>query len=213
MGRSPVKKLIAASLICVFGVGILVAISLRLANGGESSTEGLESVFPQDDAHGEVVDQVEVEPVQLVDSEEPLASPLYLGRECPDLLSNEVRSDERCLDAIERDLMGKAAYVVEEPYMVPREGQFTYRTMFNRLQLDQGLVLEALAHPECRLLDGPIRTDLKESCNAEAFYRVASLGHCCRTERTNSDFSSLYGDHLHFRPKPTDLRTPLKGVL
>ena len=90
---------------------------------------------------------MEFKPVQVVDSEEPLASQLYLGHECPDLLSDEVRSDEWCLDAIERDLMGKPAYVVEEPYMVPREGQFTYRTMFDSLQLDQDLVLEALARP------------------------------------------------------------------
>ncbi len=173
------KKVVASVLICVIGVGILVALGLRLASIGVASTEGLESVSAQADVHGEVVDQVEFEPVQLVDSEKPMASPLYLGHDCPDILDDDVRSDEGCLDAIERDLMDTAAYVVEHPYMVDREGPFTYRTMFDSLQQDRELVLEALARPECRLLDGPIRMDLKKTCNADAFYRLAVLTELC----------------------------------
>ncbi len=189
------KRLVAIVLVCLIGAGILVVgVKLLDVTDGKTPSHDIESVSLLSESS--VVERLEFEPIHHDYSEEPLASPLYLGHECPDLLSDEVRSDERCMDAIERDLMGKAAYVVEEPYMVPREGQFTYRTMFDNFQRDRELALEALARPECRLLDGPIRTDLKETCNAEAFYRLAVLKELC---------SSAKEIRTYFKPREDDL--------
>lgn len=106
-------------------------------------------------------------------------SPLLLGRECPEVLGEEVRTDEDCLDAVEEHFMDRPAYVVQHLGMAPRDAPFTFREMLESAEEDRRLVTEALSHPECRLLEGPIRPDLGEFCNAEAFYRYGLLTELC----------------------------------
>lgn len=110
----------------------------------------------------------------------PPSNPLFLGDECPELLDEGVAADEDCLDAVERHFMDKAAYVVKARGMVPRDAPFTYAAMFDRHPRDLESVVEALSRPECRLLEGPIRMDLRETCNAEAFFRYTYFSSVCR---------------------------------
>ncbi len=106
-------------------------------------------------------------------------SPLFLGDYCPETLGEAIWSDEKCLDAVEQHFMEKAAYTIEMFGVIPKDGPFTFRTMFDNLERDIELVMEALSRQECRLLEGPIRLDLRETCNVDAFFRLGLYSQFC----------------------------------
>ena len=55
----------------------------------------------------------------------------------------------------------------------------TYRQIFTDPTSDRELVLEALQHKDCRLQEGDLCFDLKESCHGEAFAKFASFVDAC----------------------------------
>ena len=55
----------------------------------------------------------------------------------------------------------------------------TYRRVFADPTNDRALVLEALQRKECRLQEGDLRFDLKESCHGEAFAKFAFFVDAC----------------------------------
>lgn len=63
--------------------------------------------------------------------------------------------------------------------MVPRESSFTFGAMFDNYERDRELITEALLRPECRIVDGPIQLELRETCNADSFFRYAFLSELC----------------------------------
>lgn len=113
------------------------------------------------------VDQLDQEGEITVDT----SNRLVLGDECPEWLDESVRSDKKCLDAVEHYWLDKAVYTLTFPGMVPKQASFTFRTMFDSYESDKKLATDALVDPECQLLSGPIRMDLRNRCNAEALFR------------------------------------------
>ncbi len=181
---------LATVLILVGCVAVAPVFRLLLLDGQEARAS-----FPQasDGPPQDEIDvHLELEPTQDPELKRALADLLYLYGDCPEILDDDVRSDEQCLDAVERDSMDSAAYVITGLAIVPKEGTFTYRTMFESEARDRTLVLEALSRPECRLLEGPMRLDLKETCNADAFYRYGLLTERCADARNHK---------THFEPK------------
>ena len=65
--------------------------------------------------------------------------------------------------------------------MVPMKSTFTYGEMFYGQMRDRELVVDVLLRPDFQLLEGPIRINLRETCNAEAFGRYARLTELCHT--------------------------------
>ena len=61
-------------------------------------------------------------------------------------------------------------------FLVP----MTYRRVFADPDGDRKKVFVALDRPECRLEEGKIRWDLKESCNGESFANYANFIHFCQ---------------------------------
>lgn len=108
------------------------------------------------------------------------ANQLFLANECPELLDDSIASNEKCLDAVERYFMDRSAYTVRLGGIVPQDGPFTFRSMLANHLSDHKLVVEALSRQDCRLLEGPIRTDLRETCNAEALFRYTHFTSTCR---------------------------------
>ncbi|MCY3886054.1 MAG: hypothetical protein OXG24_14205 [Gammaproteobacteria bacterium] len=117
-----------------------------------------------------------------------IANSYFLGDECPVPLDEKVWSDSDCLEAIDSHFIDKPAYVVNFPGMISRGGWFTYRDMFEQHANDRKLVAEALANPECRLLEGPMRLNLRDTCNADAFSRYARMANLCYFATTNNWF-------------------------
>ena len=115
-------------------------------------------------------------------------NPLFLGEECPEILDEDIQSNKACLDAVEQRLMDKAAYTLDYFGMAPKNAPFTYRSMLENREKDRELVVEALSRSECRLLEGPIRLDLRETCNAEAFFRYALFTELCDSSRYIQDY-------------------------
>ncbi len=108
---------------------------------------------------------------------------LLLGEECPDWLDDSIRFDTKCLGAVERYFLDKAVYIVTWPGMVPKKASFTFRTMFDLYENDKKLVTDVLADPDCRLLRGPMRLDLRDKCNAEALFRYTQFANLCHDAR------------------------------
>ncbi|MCY3884437.1 MAG: hypothetical protein OXG24_05910 [Gammaproteobacteria bacterium] len=133
-------------------------------------------------------------------------NPLLLGRDCPETLGDEVRTDEDCLDAVEGHFMDRPAYVVQHFGMAPRDAPFTFREMLEGAEEDRRLVTEALSRPECRLLEGPIRPHLGEICNAEAFFRYGLLTELCNKAVVLRDYfipvdELVWGDDVEGRTR------------
>lgn len=108
---------------------------------------------------------------------------LVLEDECPDWLNDSVSSDTKCLGAIERYFLDKAVYTLTFPGMVPKQASFTYRTMFNSHESDKKLVSKVLVDPECQLLRGPMRMDLRDQCNAQELFRYNQFANLCHDAR------------------------------
>lgn len=66
----------------------------------------------------------------------------------------------------------------------------TYRRIFADPEGDIDRVIDALARPECRLDEGEIRWDLKESCYAESFANYANFLDSCQYVAEGTALSS-----------------------
>lgn len=127
---------------------------------------------------------------------------LVLSSDCPNVLDNQVLDDVECLQSVERFFLNEPVYTTDYVGMVPREGSFTYKMMFQNHESDKKLVIQALSRPECYLIEGPIRLDLREKCHADAFSRYAYFLKYCR--HVSDDASDEYHDGSHWF-KPDDL--------
>lgn len=128
-----------------------------------------------------VTPETESRLAELEESNNSLNSPLFLGDECPETLDQSISSNVECLQAIDQHFRSEAAYTIDYFGMVPQKSPFTYGEMFDEHKKDRELVVDALVRPECRLLEGPIRLDLREICNADAFGRYALFADLCHT--------------------------------
>lgn len=92
---------------------------------------------------------------------------------CEDPLG--VLSDE-CMQSLDTYFLDKRfAWNGFDWFLVP----MTYRRIFADPDGDRERVFAALDRPECRLEEGEIRWDLRESCNAESFANYANFIHFC----------------------------------
>ena len=122
-------------------------------------------------------------------------NPLSFAGACPDILDESVWSNTVCLEALERHFGGQPAYLLTfGEIMVPRSATFTYKDLFERHESDREFLKEALSHSICLLLDGPIRLDLRDTCNAEAFYRYSLFVTLCHQAESRNWFKP------NFRP-------------
>ena len=110
---------------------------------------------------------------------DPTTNRLLLGDECAETLDENALSDEECLAALEVHFIDQPAYTLNLFGMSPKPSPFTFREMFDNYERDRELVKEALSRPECNLMDGPIRVDLKEICNADAVFRLVQFANLC----------------------------------
>lgn len=175
------KKIVATLLLfaaCCLGVLTVVLLlpdKGAATNKAEASHDGNNASFRDIDlsAHSDF------EPTPTEKLAESGGGLLLLGSECPETLDDDVRTDEHCLDAIEDHFMDKPAYTLQHFGMAAKDAPFTLRTVLERSEQDRQLVMQALTRPECRLLEGPIRLDLRKICNAEAFFRYSLLTELC----------------------------------
>lgn len=194
----------AVSLVCVsLAAGGLIVLFLH-GNGDDSVIDNRSTTKPVSPLEAPAPSTQEIPLKVEAVANEPPSSPLFLGDECPETLDAGILNNEKCLDATERHFMDSPAYVIWDVGLMPREGRFTYRDLFASSEQDLQLVINALSRPECRLLEGPIRRDLRESCNADAFSRhVALMEMCFSSEHINYFFkpypgldSSFYTNNL-----------------
>lgn len=160
----------------------MVVYMQPIDRGSEDETE--EILYQEiDKSHRQsrTTPETETRLAQLDESESPSNGMLLLGDECPDPLEQSSLSNAECLKAIDQHFRSEAAYTIEYFGMVPKESPFTFGEMFDGYENDRELVVDALLRPECRLLEGPIRMDLRESCNADAFGRFTLLTELCHT--------------------------------
>ena len=137
-----------------------------------------------DESHGDEVGTSSADhPDQAAGITIVTSSPLVLGDECPEWLDDSVRSDTKCLDAIEGYLLDKAVYTLRFPGMLPKQASFTFRTMFDSYEKDKKLATDALVDQECQLLSGPMRMDLRDRCNAKALFRYGEYVFSCYAAR------------------------------
>lgn len=93
---------------------------------------------------------------------------------------------EECLESLD-------TYFMEKPFVwndfdwLPLP--LTYQRIFADPATDRSNVLSALKKPECRLEEGEVRWDLKESCHAESFTNYANFLYFCQyvEEKLESD--------------------------
>ena len=125
----------------------------------------------------------------------PDASRLLLIEDCPEILNPSVIQDQACMDAVERHFSERATYTLEFVGVVPRNGRFSYRETLENVESDRELIIEALSRPECQLLDGPIRLELREMCNADAIFRYSHFVAMCNE-------STHWVKEFELRPHP-----------
>ena len=122
-------------------------------------------------------------------------SRLVLIENCPEILDPSVAKNQECMDAVEQHFSNRATYTLEFVGMVPRNGRFSYRETLNNVESDRELIIEALSRPECQLLDGPIRKELREMCNADAIFRYSHFAALCNA-------STHWVKEFELRPHP-----------
>ena len=182
----------AASLVCVsLAAGGLIVLFLS-GSAEDSVVDNLSTTTPDSPLEAPAPSTQETPLKVEVEANEAPSSPLFLGDECPETLDAGVLTNEKCLDATERHFMDSPAYVIWDVGLMPREGRFTYRDMFASSEQDLQLVIDALSRPECRLLEGPVRRDLRESCYADAFSRHVALMEMCFSSEHIDDYFEPY---------------------
>ena len=158
----------------------VVLLVLHLHQRDDASREGTTAGSMSDQVR--IPKSVSPEPTKIdLEIEVPTTygSPLFLGDDCPDVLDVDVSTDEDCIRAIEEHFIDRAVYSISRTGIVPRDAPFTYREMFDSHDTDKKLVIAALSNADCRLVEGPIRMDLSETCNADAFYRYTYFTSVC----------------------------------
>lgn len=181
------KRVVAVPLVLlVFGT-LFLTLLLNVQSRPRDSTVDL-AKEKEESAHaisGFVLAETKQEELKSTDNR------LFLEQECPEQIDHRIWSNEECLDAVERYVLEQPAYTLEFPGMVSRAAPFTYREMFENLRQDQELVIEALSNSQCRLLEGAIRTDLRELCNADAFYRYSRFAELCYSASAVESYLNL----------------------
>ena len=109
----------------------------------------------------------------------PVESRLLLSEDCPEILDLSVATNQECMEAVEMHFLDRATYTVEFVGMIPKDGPYTFRMTFDSVETDRKLVVEALSRPTCQLLNGPIRFELREMCNADAIFRFLRFHEMC----------------------------------
>lgn len=169
------KNLTLVVLFVVICIGVVVVVHFRHPEEpAVTSSEGGESTQVEvPETHLNVV----MHPIQ--DRAESAVTHLFLSQHCPELLDDTVWKDKECLDSIESYFLDSAAYTLMYVGMTPSDAPFTFRMMIDSYESDRELIIDALSRAECRLLTGPIRTDLREQCHADAFFRYLHLTNLC----------------------------------
>ncbi len=159
-------------------VFVLLAIGalLHILGKQDEIILGRDSEFPHQDVTTtplDVASSIEHRPTTGVESlvNNGIADP---RNACEDPLGE--LSDE-CMQSLD-------AYFLDMPFLwndfdwvqVP----MTYRRVFTDPEGDRERVFAALERPECRLEEGEIRWDLKESCEAASFANYANFIHFCQ---------------------------------
>ena len=173
------KAVVGTLLLLIACVGGLVLFNADSRDGSSMPVNELEDQASYESSQEDSVPRLKSF-VEVDVAPESATSPLFLGKECPELLDESVADDEVCLDAVERHFMDRPVYNVRFGGIVSRDSPFSFRSMFQNHMNDLRLVTEALSRPECRLLEGPIRLDLRETCNAESFFRFTYFSSVCR---------------------------------
>lgn len=94
---------------------------------------------------------------------------------------------EECLQSLDAYFMDKPFAWKEFDWLLE---PMTYRRIFADPGGDGEKVLAALESPECRLEEGGIRWDLRESCHAESFANYANVLKFCRDPINDFEVSS-----------------------
>ena len=94
---------------------------------------------------------------------------------------------EECLQSLDAYFMDRT-FVWREFDWLPVP--MTYRRIFTDPHQDRENVLAALERPECRLEEGEVRWDLRESCHAESFSNYAVFLYACRDAHPAYEASS-----------------------
>ncbi|MCY3883786.1 MAG: hypothetical protein OXG24_02605 [Gammaproteobacteria bacterium] len=121
----------------------------------------------------------DIQPVQPEELDGLTGSTFFLGEECPERLDQDTHLKSECLDAVEQHFSKETTYTVDHFGMIPMESSFTYGAMTGNYERDRERVIEAFLSAECRLVEGPIRMDLKEKCNSYSFFRFAYFSEMC----------------------------------
>ncbi len=177
------KKIVTVSALLLVTACIGVLIVIQVLRDRSPSTTDIDIDELTTDINVPAPLPSEQLPLVEADSTGTSSSLLFLGNHCPETLGEAVWSDEKCLAALDRHFMDKAAYRILFFGMVPHDGSFTHRTMIENLERDIELVMEALSRQECRLLEGPIRMDLRDTCNADSFFRLTRFAELCDDSR------------------------------
>ena len=209
LSKSGISKAIVPLLVGCVCLGFLVVLYLQLPDRGsaEETEEAICQEVGKSPRQSRTTPETETRLAQVEESESPSNSMLFLGNECPDPLEQSSLSNAECAKAIDQHFRNEAAYTIEYFGMVPKESPFTYGEMFNGFKGDRELVVDALLRPECRLLEGPIRMDLRESCNADALGRFALLTELCHTATGGNKWFDpwLRGSKSAYRHKMDEL--------
>lgn len=205
-GRSRAIVAVLMGLVCL---GFLVVVYMQPTDSGsaDETEEAINQEANESLRQSRTTPKNESRLVKLEESESPSNSMLFLGDECLDPLEQSSLSSADCLNALDQHFRNEAAYTIEYFGMVPKKSSFTYGEMFDEQRNDRELVVDALRRPECRLLEGPIRLDLRETCNADAFERYALLTELCHTATGGSKWFDpwLKGSKSPYRHKMDEL--------
>ena len=179
------KTLISVLIVLALAIVALLVFILQVSDDEEASL--VKEARPIDSEQREIQREAE----QVLGSDDsiervsvfPDTSRFVLVEECPEILDPSVIEDQNCMDAVEQLFSERATYTLEFVGMVPKIGLYTFRETLDHVERDRELIVEALSRPECQLLEGPIRMELREMCNAEAIFRYSHFVAMCNAAR------------------------------
>ena len=104
---------------------------------------------------------------------------------CHDFWQNGKEFSPACMAALDRRYLDG---LVDEGFGYPRVvDSLTWREVFDGAVHTRSSVVEALRNPDCRVPNGSIRPDLRESCAADEMVRLAVLQQKCGQALTMDD--------------------------
>ena len=175
------KKLITMLAVLALAMVALLVFRPQVTDDAEDSLS--KDSLPLETEKREILQEVQQRTSTDASSENvtefPDASRLVFIGDCPEILDLSVVQNQECMDAVEQQFLERATYILEFVGMVPRNGRFSFQETLDNVESDRELVIEALSRPECQLLDGPIRLELREMCNAEAIFRYSHFAAIC----------------------------------